>query len=115
MKQKTEHHLEFLADKNERGASNLLALPIRSESSRQGASAPTQPSPLRASTQLPGEEEDAAGESDDAGPKDAVKAAEPFPGEAGAGPQSDTAASTQEKSKQTSPGKYTITCKGGTD
>ena len=103
MKQKAEHHLEFLADKNERGAPTILTLPIRSESSRQSATVPIQPSPLRNSTQLPGEEEDAAGESDDAA-TDAAKPAKPFRGEAGAGPQSDTAADTQEKTKQASPG-----------
>lgn len=104
MKQKAEHHLEFLADKNERGASTLLTLPIRSESTRQNVIAPAQPSPLRNATQLPGEEEDAAGESDDGVAADASKPAQPFRGKAGAGPQSDTAAETQEATKQASPG-----------
>lgn len=96
LKQKADHHLEFLADRNERPTSTLLNLPIPSEPSR-GTNAPVQPSPLRQSSQLPGGDEDAAGESDDGGGADGVKEGNPFRGEAGAGPQSNTAAATAEE------------------
>ena len=74
MKQKADHHLEFLADKNDR-ANNLLLplLPGLSEHARPFASTssahlPLQPSPLGVTSQLPagGDDDDAAGESDDA-------------------------------------------------
>jgi transcriptional activator SPT7 len=75
MKQKADHHLEFLADKTVRSAVQPIQFlsSDRSLSSRQLAAAastsslPAQPSPLRGNLQLPGAggDEDAAGESDD--------------------------------------------------
>jgi hypothetical protein len=93
MKQKADHHLEFLADKNEKPANQPLIFPLDSSSTsnRQlGASSssgnlPAQPSPLRTSSHLPGPDEDAAGESDDA------VGEEIFRDEASAGPSSHTA------------------------
>jgi len=73
MKQKADHHLEFLADKNDRAANPLLPLlPAIQDSTRltvttSSGHLPAQPSPLRTASLLPGSgDEDAAGESDDA-------------------------------------------------
>lgn len=77
MKQKADHHLEFLADKNDRNVNPLLP-PLSGVAGRNGFPAPltaskasqgrisAQHTPLRISHTLPGGEEDAAGESDDA-------------------------------------------------
>lgn len=58
MKQKADHHLEFLADRNDKSSSQLIA---RTQPSKRGGS-------TRAASQVPGAggDEDAAGESDDA-------------------------------------------------
>lgn len=113
MKQKANHHLEFLADLPERGAQQIFSLPLPAESSssrRQQAAASGQMSRAspRAASQVPGADEDAAGESDDGGGAavDGV-GADPFRDEAGAGPQSQTAAN-EEATRQTTPGEYRI-------
>ena len=73
MKQKADHHLEFLADKNHRAVNSLLpGLPVIHDPARPIAASGSghltaQPSPLRAASHLyGGGEEDAAGESEDA-------------------------------------------------
>ncbi|KAK8869732.1 hypothetical protein IAR55_000300 [Kwoniella newhampshirensis] len=79
MKQKADHHLEFLVDKNERPSNPLqallpLATPIASSANGPSGGATTangtgrlrSPSKLREGSGVPGGDEDAAGESDDA-------------------------------------------------
>ena len=106
MKQKADHHLEFLADRAERGAAQLLSLPLPAESSTSSrpvsvgpsgsnTHAPVQPSPLRGASRAIGADEDAAGESDDGG-GGTVIVDNSFRDEAGAGPQTQTAANPQE-------------------
>ena len=101
MQQKADHHLEFLADRNDQNASSILPLlpmAVPSDSSapsRQLTAAPTRlVTSRRGSSQAPaaatGEDEDAAGESED------EQGDQSFRHEAGAGPQSHTAAQTQE-------------------
>ncbi|ORX39969.1 hypothetical protein BD324DRAFT_648586 [Kockovaella imperatae] len=103
MKQKADHHLEFLADKNEAPQQTFI-LPTLSGSgisvaARQiaaaGPHAPSQPSPLREASQAPAADEDARGEIVDSTQGDSA-ASQSFRAEAGAGPQSNTA--TQEQS-----------------
>ncbi len=71
MKQKADHHLEFLVNKNDRTANPLLPLLPTAHDNRPSslsalATLPARPSPLRSASQLlNGGEEDAAGESDD--------------------------------------------------
>lgn len=114
MKQKADHHLEFLADRTERNAAATLSLPpAYTNPSRQLSAAPSshvplQPSPLGISSQLPGGDEDAAGESDDGGIADSGGRGDFFQQEAGAGPQSHTAANDEQgKTGQTISGKLT--------
>ena len=70
MQQKANHHLEFLADRNDRGANPLLPLltvgiaPSPAPSRGLSAQA-TLPGSARAESTQPAGDEDAAGESDD--------------------------------------------------
>ena len=100
MKQKADHHLEFLADRNDRSSVQpLLFPPIDGPStSSRGLTAssslnnlPLQPSPLREGSQLPVVgDEDAAGESDDA------VGEESFRYEATAGPQNKVVGNNED-------------------
>jgi len=69
MKQKADHHLEFLVDKNDRGTNSLLPLlPAASESSLSHRAFAASSSSLhrQSSFHLRPSDDDAAGESDDA-------------------------------------------------
>lgn len=93
MQQKANHHLDFLVDRNERGVTQAIVFPFGADSSRQlaGSSSQlaTQSSATLAASQITGGDEDAAGESDDGGVIEEIPS---FRDEAGAGPQSQTAA-----------------------
>jgi transcriptional activator SPT7 len=76
MKQKADHHLNFLVDKADRDKDSISALlptpsgasPAPSQllrASASGVHTPSHPSSLRAVSNAPGDDEDAAGESDD--------------------------------------------------
>ncbi len=107
MKQKADHHLEFLADKNDRTANPLLPLQPFVQDARPVASTSTahlraQPSPLPVGSQRSGGgDEDAAGESDDAAGE--IAAEEPFrtAGEASAPPKRGA----DEQAKKSTPRK----------
>ena len=93
MKQKAEHHLEFLADRVERGAAAPLLPPelLRARGiSLSNGSRQVTPSRDTSLAGGAGADEDAAGESDDG--EGADDPSEFFQHEAGAGPQNDTAA-----------------------
>ena len=117
MKQKADHHLSFLPERIDTAPQAFLPiLPqgvlVNGEPSNvarrravSGSNAPPRPSPLRDVSAAPealrgveaeadgGVEEDAAGEADDAGPSaEGSQSFQSFRGEAGAGPQSNTAA-----------------------
>ena len=108
MKQKADHHLEFLADRNEPSQQNFIlphltgADPTAARRiAATGSHAPSQPSPLREASQVPDQaDEDAQGESLGSDEGADGGGDQSFRDEAGAGPQSKTAAQDDQEGQQ---------------